>query len=257
LSVEFRDSGWDVKHIVRLLVTSSTYAQSSKATPQSLTTDPENQFYSRQGRWRVEAEFVRDTALSISGLLADDVIGGRSVKPYQPAGYWRHLNFPKRTWTADGGERLYRRSLYTFWCRTFLHPSMLAFDAPSREECTAERSRSNIPQQALVLLNDPIFLEASRVLAESIVRSSADTSARITWAMRASMSRDPSPGELELLESLYEDQRRRYAKSPQDARSLIGVGAAPVPSDLDAVELAAWTQVSRAIINAYETTSRS
>jgi hypothetical protein len=134
---------------------------------------------------------------------------------------------------------------------------MLAFDAPSREECTAERSRSNIPQQALVLLNDPIFLEASRVFAERIVRSSADASDRIIWAVQASMSRDPSPDELELLGSLYEDQRLRYAESPDDARSLIGVGAAPLPSDLDPIELAAWTQVARAIINAYETTSRS
>jgi hypothetical protein len=256
LAVELRDSGWDVKHIVRLLVTSSTYGQTSGVSPRVLAKDPENRYFSRQGRWRLEAEFVRDAALSISGLLADDVIGGRSVKPYQPGGYWQHLNFPKRAWQADTGESLYRRSLYTFWCRTFLHPSMLAFDAPSREECTAERARSNIPQQALVLLNDPIFLEASRVMAERIVRSGEQPTRRITWAMRTAMSRDPTPGELVLLRSLYQSQRKRYADFPDDARRLVGVGAAPVPADQDPIELAAWTQVARAIINAYETTSR-
>ncbi len=165
LAVEFRDSGWDVKHLVRLMVTSSTYGQSSVATPEKRAKDPLNRLYGRQGRWRLEAEFVRDTALSISGLLVSDVVGGKSVKPYQPAGYWQHLNFPQREWQADSGPNLYRRGLYTFWCRTFPHPSMLAFDATSREECTAERSRSNIPQQALVLLNDPIFVEASHVFA--------------------------------------------------------------------------------------------
>jgi hypothetical protein len=204
----------------------------------------------------VEAEFVRDTALEISGLLVDEKIGGRSVKPYQPAGYWQHLNFPTREWQSDRGESLYRRSLYTFWCRTFAHPSLLAFDAPSREECTAERSRSNIPQQALVLLNDPIFLEASRVFAERIVSSGNKVADRITWAMRTAMSRDPLPAELQLLQSLYQDQLKRYSSSPEDARALTSVGASPATPNSDPAELAAWTQVARAILNAYETTSR-
>ena len=146
LSVEFRESGWDVKHMVRLLVTTEAYRQSSATTPESRRKDPGNRWFARQGRWRVEAEFIRDTALQLARLLVLDQVGGRSVKPYQPAGYWRHLNFPARKWQADKGEQLYRRGLYTFWCRTFLHPSMLAFDATSREECTAQRARSNIPQ---------------------------------------------------------------------------------------------------------------
>ncbi len=188
--------------------------------------------------------------------MVNEKIGGASVKPYQPAGYWQHLNFPKRQWQADQGENLYRRSLYTFWCRTFLHPSMLAFDAPSREECTAERSRSNIPQQALVLLNDPIFVEASRVFAERIVNSAETVSDRITWATREALSRDPLPAESSLLQALYEDQLQRFSNSSDDADELIRVGSAPLRSDLPAAELAAWTQVARAIINAYETTAR-
>jgi mono/diheme cytochrome c family protein len=256
LAAEFRDSGWDVKHMVRLITTSSTYAQSSLADPQRRAKDPDNRYYARQGRWRVEAEFVRDIALAISGLLADQQVGGKSVKPYQPDGYWQHLNFPVRTWQADSGEGLYRRSLYTFWCRTFLHPSMLAFDAPSREECTAERSRSNIPQQALVLLNDPIFVEAARALAARIVDSGETVSDRITWAIRTSLSRDPLAPEIELLGTLYQQQRERYDHAPEDAQALIRIGNAPPPPNVDAAELAAWTQVARAIINAYETTSR-
>ena len=131
--------------------------------------DPYNLLVARQGRFRLDAEMVRDDALAVSGLLVP-TIGGRSVKPYQPRGYWAHLNFPVREYESDHGADLYRRGLYTYWCRTFLHPSLLAFDAPSREECTAERTRSNTPTQALVLLNDPIYVEAARVFAEQIVR---------------------------------------------------------------------------------------
>jgi hypothetical protein len=256
LAVEFRDSGWDIKHMIRLMVTSRTYAQSSVASEKARAADPLNRLYSRQGRWRLEAEFVRDTALSISGLLAKDLVGGKSVKPYQPAGYWQHLNFPKRQWQADSGAALYRRGVYTFWCRTFLHPSMLAFDAPSREECTAERSRSNIPQQALVLLNDPIFVEAARAFGERIMRAGDDTDSRLTWAIRTAMTREPQEEELRVLESLYREQRERYADSPEEARALLQVGTADQPITMDVGELAAWSQVARAILNAYETTSR-
>ncbi len=141
LAVEFRESGWDIKAMVHLMLSSGTYAQVSTAEAPLRSADPGNRSFARQSAWRIEAEFVRDTALSVSGLLVDQRLGGLSVKPYQPAGYWQHLNFPARTWQADQGEKLYRRSLYTFWCRTFPHPSMLAFDAPGREECTAQRAR--------------------------------------------------------------------------------------------------------------------
>lgn len=257
LSVEFQESGWDVKHMVRLLVTSDTYAQSSVGSAKSRSQDPGNRLYARQGRWRLEAEFVRDAALSIAGLLQDSSVGGKSVKPYQPAGYWQHLNFPKRSWQADQGDNLYRRSLYTFWCRTFLHPAMLAFDATSREECTAQRARSNIPQQALVLLNDPTFVEAARVFAAKIAAAEGDTEAKIRWAFRKAVSRDPSSEEVQLLAQLYQHQIERFHQSSERAGQLLKVGASESNANRsDPAEFAAWTQVARAIINLYETTSR-
>ena len=147
LACEFMDSGWDVKHMVRVIVTSKTYRQDSTASPDRLAKDPDNRWFDRQNRFRLDAESVRDNALAISGLLAP-TIGGPSVKPYQPDGYWENLNFPVRTYEADKGANQYRRGLYTWWQRTFLHPSLLAFDAPSREECAPNRPCSNIPQQA-------------------------------------------------------------------------------------------------------------
>jgi hypothetical protein len=192
LAVEFIDSGWDVKHMVKLIVTSQTYRQSSRATADLRKKDPTNQWLARQNRFRIEGEFVRDNALAISGLLVDK-IGGRSVKPYQPAGYWKHLNFPKRTWKHDEGENQYRRGLYTHWQRTFLHPSLLAFDCPSREDCVAKRSRSNTPLQALVLLNDPTYVEAARALAVRMVREGGGAiDDRIKFAFREALSRGPA-----------------------------------------------------------------
>lgn len=256
LAIDFRDSGWDIKRLVRLMVTSNAYAQSSTPSAGHLTKDPLNQLFGRQGRWRLEAEFVRDTALSISGLLITDTIGGRSAKPYQPTGYWQHLNFPRRQWQAESGSNLYRRGLYTFWCRSFLHPALLAFDAPSREECTAQRSRSNTPQQALVLLNDPVFVEASRVFAKQIMSSANEKEDQIAWAIRQAMSRDPRAEEITVLRQLYEKQLEHFMKSPQDALDLLQVGAAETTDAQQPDQLAAWTQVARAILNAYETTSR-
>jgi len=175
LACEFMDSGWDMKHMVRLLVMSRTYRQSSTPSKKALDIDPYNREFSAQGRWRLEAELVRDNALSISGLLVDK-IGGPSVKPYQPEGYWENLNFPARTWEQSTGESQYRRGLYVWWQRSYLHPSLLAFDAPTREECVAERSRSNIPQQALALLNDPTYVEASRAFAGRMIKEGGSRS---------------------------------------------------------------------------------
>ena len=150
------------------MLMSRAYRQSSVPSKEALAKDPTNDLFSRQNRFRLDAELVRDNALAVSGLLVTK-IGGPSVKPYQPAGYWQYLNFPKREWENDKGESQYRRGLYTYWQRTFLHPSLAAFDAPSREECTVERPRSNTPQQALVLLNDPTYVEAARALAGRIL----------------------------------------------------------------------------------------
>src|SRR5206468_2084264 len=150
-------SGWDVKAMVRMLVTSGAYRQSSNLNKELLEKDPYNKWLAHQASFRLDAEFLRDNALEISGLLVDK-LGGPSVKPYQPTGYWDFLNFPKRTYENDKGDGLHRRGLYTWWQRTFLNPSLLNFDAPGREECTAERTRSNTPQQALTLLNDPVYV---------------------------------------------------------------------------------------------------
>ena len=154
---------WDMKHMVRTIVTSQTYRQSSLSTPQIDERDPDNRLLAHQSRFRVDAEIVHDIALSVSGLLVEK-FGGPSVNPYEPEGYLAALNFPKREYSASHGDDLYRRALYTHWQRTFLHPSLLTFDAPTREECTVNRINSNTPLQALDLLNDPIFVEARACL---------------------------------------------------------------------------------------------
>src|SRR5438552_2636448 len=191
LADEFMRSGWDVKHMVRLIVTSRCYRQSSKVRPDLLARDPYNRLYARQSPLRLDAEFVRDVALRASGLLSEK-IGGPSVRPYQPRGYLAALNFPRREWSADQGEALYRRGLYTQWQRAFLHPSLLAFDAPTREECTASRVVSNTPMQALVLLNDPIFVEAARAFGERIMRHGGTSfEDRLRLAYRCALSPPP------------------------------------------------------------------
>jgi hypothetical protein len=257
LSVEFVESGWDVKHLVRLMVTSRTYRQTSAVRPELRERDPFNRLLARQSRWRLDAELVRDNALAVSGLLVRK-IGGPSVFPYQPKGYWAFLNFPTREWPTSSGEGLWRRGVYTWWQRTFPHPSLVAFDAPQREECCAERPRSNIPQQALVLLNDPTYVEAARVFAERILRQGGATDdGRLVWAFRRALSRAPASRELEILGGLLRKHRGEYAAGPKAAESLVRIGAAPVPGDLPAPELAAWTSVARALLNLHETMTRN
>jgi hypothetical protein len=257
LAAEFRDSGWDVKHLVRLMVTSRTYRQSSNASRELLARDPENRELARQGRWRIEAEMVRDSALQVSGLLVPR-IGGPSVRPYQPDGYWENLNFPQRGYDASSGGDQYRRGLYTWWQRSYVHPSMLAFDAATREECAAERNRSNIPQQALVLLNDPSYVEAARSFAARILREgSGDDSERLIWAWRQALARAPLDSELSALRRLLETQRTAFAKDPEAAAQFTRTGKAPTPAGLDPVQWAAWTDVARALLNLHETITRS
>ena len=255
LAVEFIDSGWDVKHIVKLMVTSQTYRQSSKPSPELRKLDPDNRLFARQSRFRLDAEFVRDNALSISGLLVQKV-GGPSVKPYQPAGYWQHLNFPTRRWQKDAGESLYRRGLYTWWQRTFLHPSLLAFDAQSREECTAQRPRSNTPQQALVLLNDPTYVEAARVFAAEIAKQEGDVGAKTRWALQQAQQRAADAAEVALLTKLYAKHLAEYQQDEAAAKTLISVGDWPTAGEVDPAELAAWTSVARVILNLHETITR-
>jgi hypothetical protein len=199
---------------------------------------------------------VRDNALTISGLIVHKV-GGDSVKPYQPAGYWRYLNFPVREWQHDKDENQYRRGLYTYWQRTFLQPSLLAFDAPTREECTVERARSNTPQQALVLLNDPTYVEAARVFAERVIKSGKDVDGRIDFAFREALQRQPSPEEKRILAGLLAQHLTHYRANRNAAEALMRVGERPAAKDLSPIDVAAWMSVTRTILNLHETITRN
>jgi hypothetical protein len=257
LAVELVESGWNVKHILKLMLMSHTYQQSSQASKELRQRDPANRWLARQNRFRIDAEMVRDNALAISGLLSPK-IGGPSVKPYQPAGYWQYLNFPTREYYPDHGESQYRRGLYTYWQRTFPHPSLVAFDAPSREECTAERPRSSTPLQALVLLNDPTYVEAARVFAEKIIKQGgADVADRLNWACRHALSRGAKPSESRVLTELYHKHHDEFAADKQAAEKLIHTGEWSVAKDVDPAELAAWTSVARVILNLHETITRN
>ncbi|MDA1052273.1 MAG: PSD1 and planctomycete cytochrome C domain-containing protein [Planctomycetota bacterium] len=256
LAVDFMDGGWNVKQMIKRLVTSETYQRTSFVTPALREADPTNKWLARQARFRLDAEMVRDNALAVSGLLSAK-IGGPSVKPYQPAGYWQHLNFPKRTWQQDKSDNLYRRGLYTYWQRTFLHPSLMAFDAPSREECTVERPRSNTPLQALALLNDPTYVEAARALASRVIRDGGDNEQeRLDYAFRQVLGRSPSVEEQSVLVPLYEKHFAEYTVEQEAASQLLQVGELPTPENMNSAELAAWTSVSRVVLNLHETITR-
>jgi len=252
-----RTHPWDVKHLIRTIVMSHTYRQSSLSTPELEEKDPDNRLLARQSRFRVDAEVVHDIALSVSGLLVEK-FGGPSVKPYQPELFWSALNFPKRDYSVGHGEDLYRRAVYIHWQRTFLHPSLAAFDAPSREECTVNRVSSNTPLQALVLLNDPIFVEAARVFAQNALEKGGPTlNASISWAFMQALGRTPAPGEQQILTDLYRTSLQDFRANPQRAASLLQVGEAPVAKDLKPNDLAAMTMVTRAIVNLHETITRN
>jgi hypothetical protein len=258
LAVDFMESGWDVKHVMRTLVTSAAYRQSSQPTPALVERDPYNRLFARQSRFRLDAEMVRDAALDVGGLLKRRT-GGPGVYPYQPRGYWSFLNFPPREWDDSRGDDQYRRALYTWWQRAFPQPSLLAFDAPSREECVAERTRSNVPQQALVLLNDPTYVEAARGLAERVLADAGSPgfAGRLRFAYLRVLSRPPSAEEARVLAAYFEKERERYRSDPSAARALIAVGFHPPAAGRDPADLAAWTQVARAILNLPEWVTRS
>ncbi|MGD9857272.1 MAG: PSD1 and planctomycete cytochrome C domain-containing protein [Planctomycetaceae bacterium] len=256
LAVEFVESGWDIKHLLKLIVMSRAYRQSSVDSPELRARDPLNRLYARQSRFRLSAEMVRDTALAVSGLLVTGC-GGDSVRPYQPAGYYRHLNFPTREYAHHTDERQWRRGVYVHWQRQYLHPMLKAFDAPSREECTAQRPRSNTPLAALVLLNDPSFIEAARVFAEHALTETGDTDdVRQDFLFRRALSRNPDEHERRLLHDLLDESREQYRTQPDAARQLVRVGLHESET-ADVVELAAWTCVARAVLNLNETITRN
>jgi len=248
---------WDVRHMVRLIVTSQAYRQSSAAAAGGDEKDPENRLLARQNRFRVDGENVRDIALQVSGLLADR-FGGPSVNPVEPVGYLAALNFPKREYSASQGEDLYRRGVYTAWQRTFLHPSLLNFDAPTREECTVSRSTSNTPLQALDLLNDPIFVEAARVFAQNALAGAGRRFDReLDWIFARALNRPPEREERDVLRGLFERSRKRFVSNPAGARELVATGEAAAASRVDAVRLAALTTVTRAVLNLHELVTRN
>jgi hypothetical protein len=248
LALTFMKSGWDMKALYRLIVTSATYRQSSQSTPELLALDPDNALLARGPKHRLEAEQIRDSALAISGLLSPE-IGGTSVRPYQPAGLWEESGTGK-TYVQDTGDKLYRRSLYTFWRRTAPPPSMLTFDAISREVCVARRESTSTPLQALVLLNDPQFLEAARILAQRLMRDIAgDLSTRLDTAFRLATGRRPAPEERTILVRLYEEQLALFANDPKAARAFLTVGEAPLNNELPPEQLAAMAMVTATLLN--------
>ena len=254
LAVDFIEHHWDVKNLVRLIVTSQTYKQTSKYRPELKEIDPQNRLLARQTPRRLDAEFIRDNVLSVSGLL-DDEIGGPSATPYQPEGYYASLNYPIRDYHAEVDERQYRRGLYMHWQRTFLHPMLANFDAPSREECIAYRTTSSTPQQALTLLNDPTFVEAARVLAQNVLleNKSGDFNERLNKMFLRVLARTATKQEALALSGHLVQQLDVYSLAPLDASKFINIGLYPVSAQLNPVELAAWTSVGRIILNLNET----
>jgi len=252
LAAEFMESGWDVQHLLALIVSSSTYQQSSRSTPELNLHDPENRLLARGPRFRLPAEMIRDQALAISGLLHRQV-GGPSVKSYQPAGLWADIASDGNYVLAKGPD-LYRRSLYSYWKRTVPPPMMMNFDSASRESCEVGLKRTNTPMQALNLMNDVTFVEAARVLAQDLW--SVDKSKRLTAAFLRVVQRTPAPAESRLLRQSLAAHLAKYRADPKAAESLLAVGKAPPPKDVNRAELAAWTMLCNTLLNLDETVTK-
>jgi hypothetical protein len=247
---------WDIRHMVRIIVLSNTYRQSSLSSPELDQRDPDNRLVARQSRFRVNAESVHDLMLEISGLLVNK-FGGPSVNPYQPEGYLAALNFPKRAWSASRNDDLYRRGIYTFWQRTFLHPTMMNFDAPTREECAVTRVNSNTPLQALDLLNDPTFVEAARVFGQRILRNGgSNLPSQIEWAFQQATGRRPENDEVRVLSDLHAKSLDHFRADPSGTAEYLKIGDSTVPSNVRLAELAAMTNVARVIMNLHEVITR-
>jgi uncharacterized protein DUF1553/uncharacterized protein DUF1549/concanavalin A-like lectin/glucanase superfamily protein/cytochrome c len=260
LATEFIRTGWDIRAMQRLIVTSATYRQSSRVTPALVEKDPENRLLAHGPRFRLAAELVRDNALAASGLL-NERIGGPSVLPYQPAGIWEELafgdGFSAQEYVQSHGGDLYRRSMYTFWKRTAPPASLAAFDAPDREKCVARRALTNTPLQALVLMNDPTYVEAARSLAQRALKEGGkDANSRIVYAFRMATSRKPAKGEVSVLRSLLDQQISHYRNEKDAAAAVVGVGESKLDERADNRDLAAWTIVMSAILNLDETITK-
>lgn len=257
LAVDFVESGWDVKRMIKQIVMSQTYRQSSRRSPELQKQDPENYWLAFSPRFRLQGELIRDQALSVSGLLVDQV-GGPSVKPYQPPNIWNEvsLNGGLR-YPQDKGEKLYRKSMYTYWKRSAPMPNMMIFDSPSREKCTVQRARTNTPLQALVTLNDPQFVEAARVLAQRLIVTESNDQSRIQLAYQLCTSRSVQNDELEIIQTFLDQQRKLFANESDKAQKLLAVGEAKRDASINPAEHAAWTVVSQMILNLDETLTRN
>ena len=262
LAKTFMDSGWDIKDFHRLMVNSATYRQSSDISADLFARDPENRLLARAPRFRLSAEFIRDSALATSGLLVR-TIGGPSVRPYQPEGLWKEVAFGLKSYGAqeyqqDHGDALYRRGMYTFWKRSCPPPSLATFDAPDREICVVRRERTNTPLQALALLNNPIYVEAARVLAERIIQEGGDSNnQRVAHAFRMVMGRRPSADETAVLLEELQERRSEFQRNREAAKQLVAIGESTPEETLDVSELAAWTMVARLILNLDEAITKS
>jgi hypothetical protein len=257
LATELVRTGWDVKAMQRLIVTSATYRQSSAVSKDLLERDPENRLLARGPRHRLPAEAIRDNALAISGLLAER-IGGPSVKPNQPPGLWEDVSVERRVkYVADKGDNLYRRGMYTFWKRTCPPPGLMAFDAPNREVCVARRATTNTPLAALVLMNDPTYVEAARKLAERMMTDGGPTPAgRLAVSFKRAVARPPTVEEQRVLLRFHGESLARFRADRGEARKLLAVGEARRDPSLDEAELAAWATVASVILNLDETISK-
>ncbi|MED5466529.1 MAG: DUF1553 domain-containing protein, partial [Pseudomonadota bacterium] len=259
LSLEFIRSGWDTKHMYRLILNSAAYRQTSHVGAAAYRRDPENRLLARGPRMRLDAEEIRDACLASSGLLVKQ-LGGKSVYPYQPKGLWMELNNRpgySKAYTQGKGNDLYRRSLYTFWKRTVPSPMLKTFDAPEREFCTTRRSRTNTPLQALALLNGPQFVEAARHLAQRMLTEGGQTvNERITYGFRLVTARTPGQTEVALLLSAYTENLKRYASNEPAALKLLQVGDSPYNADLNISKLAAMTRVARLLLNLNESITK-
>ena len=256
LATELVQQGWDQRAILKQIVMSATYRQSSSVNAEQLHRDPRNLLLGRGPRYRLPAETVRDNALFVSGLLKEK-IGGPSVKPYQPDGLWEDVSVERRDkYVADTDDGLYRRSMYTFWKRTCPPPGMATFDAPDRETCVVRRARTNTPLQALVLLNDPTYVEAARKLAERVMLASADDAARIVLAFRIVLSRLPDDSEQATLEKIFAQARTHFTTNPTAAEEFLSLGNSPRDTSLKPAELAAWSAVMNVVLNLDECISK-
>jgi hypothetical protein len=249
LAVEFMDRQWDIKGLLKTMVMSATYRQSSRVTPRLLERDPRNRLLARYPRRRLDAEQIRDQALALSGLLSLK-IGGPSVFPPQPAGLWQAAFNGERTYPTSIGEDRYRRGLYTFWRRTVPYPSMATFDAPSRETCTLRRQPTNTPLQALVTLNDPVYVEMAQALGRRVVREGGATLPdRARYALNLALARPPTPQQVQTLTALYEKELTYYRAHAKDASALATDPLGPLPAGMDPAEQAAWTVVGNVLLN--------